>query len=337
MARSVLTDSLTRPVDTVFLGGGTPTLLPAEQLGLILREIRESFGLADDAEVTTEANPETLSPEYLATLRKAGFNRLSLGVQSAVPSVLATLDRVHTPGRALEAVNWARTAGFEEISVDLIYGAPGETLDQWRQTLEAAISAGTTHISAYSLIVEPGTRMARRVAAGELVQQDEDSLAEFYELADGYFVEAGLSWYEVSNWSKPGSECRHNLAYWRGDDWWGVGPGAHSHIGGHRWWNVKHPATYANKLRGAQSPAADWETLRPEDQLVELLMLGMRTRAGVRTADLVALGFDPNSKEIEGLKGEGLLVESREPQPRLQVPSSKRLLADFVVKRLVMD
>lgn len=334
-ARSVISDSLTRPVDTVFFGGGTPTLLPAEQLGFVLREIRESFGLADNAEITTEANPETLSPEYLEILLKAGFNRLSLGMQSAVPSVLATLDRVHTPGRALEAVQWARDAGFEEISVDLIYGAPGETLDQWEQTVEAALSADTSHISAYSLIVEPGTRMARQVANGELTQQDEDALAEFYSLADSRFMSAGLKWYEVSNWSKPGSEARHNLGYWRGDNWWGFGPGAHSHVGGVRWWNVKHPATYANKLRSGESPAADSERLTQENQLIELLMLGMRTREGVRLTDLEQLGFNVDSPEVTALVAEGLVIVSDDSDARVQVPETRRLLADLVVKRMI--
>lgn len=334
-ARRAISDSLTRPVDTVFFGGGTPTLLPAEQLGFVLQEIRESFGFAEDAEITTEANPETLSPEYLEALRKAGFNRLSLGMQSAVPEVLATLDRVHTPGRALEAVQWAREAGFEEISVDLIYGAPSETLNQWGQTVEAALEAETSHISAYSLIVEPGTRMARQVASGELVAQSEDDLAEFYTLADSRFVAAGLDWYEVSNWAKPGSEAKHNLGYWRGDNWWGVGPGAHSHIGGVRWWNVKHPGTYANKLRRGEAPLADLEELTPENQLVELLMLGMRTREGVRVADLTELGFDITSREIQTLESEGLVTISEIPEGRIWVPESRRLLADWVVRRMI--
>ncbi|MFZ1363126.1 MAG: radical SAM family heme chaperone HemW [Candidatus Nanopelagicales bacterium] len=334
-ARRAISDSLTRPVDTVFFGGGTPTLLPAEQLGFVLQEIRESFGFAEDAEITTEANPETLSPEYLEALRKAGFNRLSLGMQSAVPEVLATLDRVHTPGRALEAVQWAREAGFEEISVDLIYGAPGETLGQWQQTVEAALSVNTSHISAYSLIVEPGTRMARQVASGELVAQSEDDLAEFYTLADSRFVAAGLDWYEVSNWAKPGSEAKHNLGYWRGDNWWGVGPGAHSHIGGVRWWNVKHPGTYANRLRRGEAPLADLEELTPENQLVELLMLGIRTREGVRVADLTELGFDITSREIQALESEGLVTISEIPEGRIWVPESHRLLADWVVRRMI--
>lgn len=310
-------------------------MLPAEQLGFILREIRDSFGLVEGAEITTEANPETLSPDYLETLRKAGFNRLSLGMQSAVPEVLTTLDRVHTPGRALQAVQWARDAGFAEISVDLIYGAPGETLAQWEQTVEAALEAETSHISAYSLIVEPGTRMARQVASGELIAQSEDDLAEFYALADSRFMAAGLDWYEVSNWSKPGSEARHNLGYWRGDNWWGIGPGAHSHIGGLRWWNVKHPGTYARRLRSGDSPMADSEELTFENQLVELLMLGMRTREGVSVADLAALGFDATSGEVATLEAEGLLIRTGLPDLRLRIPDSKRLLADWVVKRMI--
>lgn len=334
LTRSVVSAALTEPAATVFFGGGTPTLLPAEQLGRLLREIEDSFGLADTAEITTEANPETLSPAYLEALRAAGFNRLSLGMQSAVPEVLATLDRVHTPGRALAAVQWAKDAGFEEISVDLIFGAPGETQDQWLRTVDAAVAAETTHISAYSLIVEPGTRMARSVTKGELVPQTEDTLADFYELANSRFQAAGLNWYEVSNWAKPGSESRHNLGYWRGDNWWGIGPGAHSHIGGVRWWNVKHPTTYAKKLQAGESPASGFEWLTPEDQLLELLMLGLRTSEGVAAQDLTRLGFDLGSKVLQELVVEGLVVFNQRLDGRIRVTDSSRLLADYVVKRL---
>ncbi|HEX3733425.1 MAG TPA: radical SAM family heme chaperone HemW, partial [Mycobacteriales bacterium] len=230
-------------VDTVFIGGGTPTQLAPDQLGGILRRLDETFGLAPDAEITTEANPESVTARQLAELRTAGFTRISLGMQSAVEHVLSVLDRSHTPGRALEAAKQARTEGFAHVSLDLIYGTPTESDDDWRASLQAAISADVDHISAYALTVEPGTRMARQVARGELAMIDDDVLADRYQLADRILSEAGFSWYEISNWARtPGDRCRHNELYWRGGDWWGFGPGAHSHAGGVRWWNVKHPA-----------------------------------------------------------------------------------------------
>ena len=245
------------PLQTVFFGGGTPTLLPADELGGLLGRLRDAFGLAPDAEVTTEANPDSVTPASLAALREAGFTRLSFGMQSAVPHVLATLERTHTPGRALDAVRWAREAGFASISLDLIFGTPGESRADWQASVDAALAAGPDHVSAYSLIVEDGTRFAARVRRGELAAPDEDDLADKYELADAAFAAAGLEWYEISNWARPGHACRHNLAYWHGDDWWGFGPGAHSHVDGVRSWNVKHPRGYAERLAAGLAPTAD--------------------------------------------------------------------------------
>ncbi len=281
LARRVLGDGAPR-VDTVFFGGGTPTLLPARELAVILGAIDDAFGLARGAEVTTEANPESVDPASLAALREAGFTRVSLGMQSAVPHVLATLDRTHTPGRAAQAAAEARAAGFEHVSLDLIYGTPGESDDDWRASLDAALAAEPDHVSAYALIVEPGTRLAAQVRRGALPAPDDDVLADRYELADAALGAAGLQWYEISNWAAgPEAACRHNLGYWRGGDWWGIGPGAHSHVGGVRWWNVLHPSAYADRLAAGASPAAGRELLDDASRRLERVMLELRLADGL--------------------------------------------------------
>ncbi|HKN98157.1 MAG TPA: radical SAM family heme chaperone HemW, partial [Pseudonocardiaceae bacterium] len=266
------TTVLGRPpaVDTVFVGGGTPSLLGPAGLADVLAAIRGTFGIAAGAEVTTEANPESTSPEFFAGIRAAGYTRVSLGMQSAVPHVLATLDRGHTPGRPVAAAAEARAAGFRHVSLDLIYGTPGETTDDLRRSLDAVLAAGVDHVSAYSLIVEPGTALARRIARGELPAPDDDVLAADYELVDDTLTAAGFGWYEVSNWAvSEQARCRHNMGYWLGADWWGAGPGAHSHVGGVRWWNVKHPARYADLLAAGRSPAAGREVLTDADRAIE--------------------------------------------------------------------
>jgi putative oxygen-independent coproporphyrinogen III oxidase len=326
-AREALGDQ-PRPASTVFVGGGTPTLLPAVELVRLLDAIRNEFGLADHAEITTESNPESVDVEALATLREGGFTRVSFGMQSAQRSVLQMLDRTHTPGRTLAAVRDAREAGFTSINLDLIYGTPGETDDDWRASLDAVIEADVEHVSAYALIVEAGTRLATRVHRGEIPAPDDDVLAGRYELADDLLTQAGLQWYEVSNWSRPGHECRHNLAYWTDADWWGIGPGAHSHIGDVRWWNVKHPATYARALREGQWPAAGREVLSAEDRQVEALMLGVRLSSGLPRVGAADEGT------LEALVHEGLLVGS-EDGDRLVLTRRGRLLADAVVRRLL--
>ena len=248
------------PVDTVFFGGGTPTLLDASALVGLLEAIDSSFGLASDAEVTTEANPESVSRAYFETLRAGGFTRVSLGMQSAAAHVLATLDRVHTPGRAVEAAGEARAAGFEHVSLDLIYGTPGERDDDWLASLDAAVSAAPDHLALYGLVVEPGTAMAARVRRGSLPEPDDEAQARRYLIAEQRLAAAGLSWYEVCSWAaSQDAVCRHNIGYWRSSDWWGIGPGAHSHVGGVRWWNVLRPAAYATRLRDGASPAAGRE------------------------------------------------------------------------------
>jgi putative oxygen-independent coproporphyrinogen III oxidase len=327
-ARQVL-DGVGRPVETVFFGGGTPTLLPAGDLVRLLRSVEKEFGLAPDAEVTTEANPDSVTPESLAELRAGGVNRISFGMQSAVPGVLRVLDRTHDPEGVPRAVEWARAAGFDQVSLDLIYGTPGESLDDWRSSLEAALACGPDHVSAYALIVEDGTALARRVAKGTVPAPDDDDLADKYLLADELLTAAGFSWYELSNWARDdAARCRHNLLYWRGGDWWGVGPGAHSHVGGVRFWNVRHPAAYAERLAQRVSPALGREVLDAETRRVERILLETRLVEGL-PADVL----DDESRARLGALREAGLVEQRDGRVVLTVRG--RLLADAVVRDLV--
>jgi oxygen-independent coproporphyrinogen-3 oxidase len=321
------------PASSIFFGGGTPTLLPAEHLGLIIREIREQFGLAQDVEITTEANPETVTPAYFARLRNAGFTRVSIGMQSAVPHVLEVLDRKHRPGRPEEAVAEARAAGFEHVNLDLIYGAPYETDADWRASLDAAVSAGPDHISAYALVVEEGTALARQVAQGVVPAPDDDVLADRYVIADEALMAAGYSWYEVSNWARDdAARCRHNELYWTDSSWWGAGPGAHSHIGGVRWWNVKHPARYAAILESGRSPGAGRETLDERARFTERVMLGVRMRAGLVVDDL-----PPASQQmVPQLASWGLVDRVAAGMGRVVLTQRGRLLADAVVRELLV-
>ena len=331
-AGRILTDSglPAREASTVFFGGGTPTLLPAEHLARMLASVRSVWGIAADAEVTTEANPDSVDEAYLAHLAGAGFTRVSFGMQSAVPRVLATLERTHDPERVPLVVRWARDAGLD-VSLDLIYGTPGETLADWRASLEHAIAQAPDHLSAYSLIVEEGTKLARQIRRGELVQPDEDLQADFYELADELLAAAGYSWYEVSNWATDDAHrSRHNLAYWRSQDWWGVGPGAHSHIGGVRWWNVKHPAAYADRVLSGLSPAAGRETLDDATREVERVLLRSRIREGIAVASLSPQG----RREVAGLIADGLIDGAAAIGGSIELTLRGRLLADAVVRRL---
>ncbi len=271
-----------RQVSTVFIGGGTPTLLGADGLTRLLDGVAERFDLAPDAEVTTEANPESVDPDTLRALKVAGFTRISIGMQSNAPHVLKALDRVHTPGRAVAAAHEARAAGFEHVSLDLIYGTPGETDEDWQATLEAALSTGPDHVSAYALTVEPGTALAARVRRRTTQAPDDEAQARRFHAADTRLSRAGLHWYEVSSWaSHDAARCRHNIGYWRSDDWWGIGPGAHSHVAGTRWSNVLRPADYAKRLAEGRSPAAEREVLTAEQRQLEAIMLGIRTRDGL--------------------------------------------------------
>ena len=332
LAKRVMTDATlpARPASTVFFGGGTPTLLPASDLAAMLAAVIDTFTLAPGAEVTTEANPDSVDLDYLLALKAAGFTRVSFGMQSAVPSVLATLERTHDPERIPFVVRWAREAGLD-VSLDLIYGTPGETLADWRTSLEHAIAQGPDHISAYALIVEDGTKLARQIRSGEVIEPDDDLEADMYELADALLREAGYEWYEVSNWARgTAHESRHNLAYWLGHDWWGVGPGAHSHIGGVRWWNVKHPAAYADRIAAGDSPAAGREILDEATRSVEAVLLRSRIREGLPVGELAASG----RTAIAGLIADELVDPAAAFAGRVVLTVKGRLLADAVVRRL---
>jgi oxygen-independent coproporphyrinogen-3 oxidase len=318
-------------VSTVFVGGGTPTLLPAEDLVAVLAAVRELFPVADDVEVTTEANPESVTPASLARLREGGFTRLSLGMQSAAEHVLAVLDRRHTPGRAAEAAHEARAAGFEHVNLDLIYGTPGESDADWATSLDVVLAAPVDHVSAYALIVEEGTRLARRISRGELPMTDDDVLADRYEQADAALRRAGLEWYEVSNWATGrAARCRHNELYWANANWWGIGPGAHSHVGGLRWWNVKHPAAHAARVAAGESPAAGSELLDDADRALETVMLGLRLRDGLPLRHLSAAGRLRAADAV----ARGLLDAAAHAAGRAVLTDRGRLLADALVREL---
>lgn len=318
----------TPTVQSVFFGGGTPTALPAPRLAGLLKAIADRFELAADAEITTEANPESVDADYLHTLVEAGFTRLSLGMQSASEPVLAVLERRHTPGRVAEVVATARDAGFESISLDLIYGTPTETEADWQASLDQALALRPEHLSAYSLIVEDGTRLAARVARAELPNIDDDVHADRYQVADAMLAAHGYRNYEVSNWAQPGQECRHNLAYWRGDDWWGIGAGAHSHIGGVRWWNRRHPRDYTAGLETGHSPAEAREILTPSERHTERLMLELRLAEGLPLTELSTAERQRTDRFIAA----GLL-ELVGGRMRLTPPG--RLLADAVIRELL--
>jgi oxygen-independent coproporphyrinogen-3 oxidase len=317
-------------VDTVFIGGGTPSLLGGQRLTTVLDAVRSAFGLAPDAEVTTEANPESTSPEFFAAIRAAGYTRVSLGMQSVAMSVLATLDRVHMPGRASAAAGEALAAGFEHVSLDLIYGTPGESDDDVARSVDTAVEAGADHVSAYALTVEDGTALARRVRRGELPAPDDDVLAHRYELVDARLSAAGLHWYEVSSWSRPGGQCRHNLGYWDGGQWWGAGPGAHGYLGDVRWWNIKHPNAYAQLLGDRVLPVAGFEQLSATDTHIENVMLALRLERGLAPAQLSA----DEQRRAKTVIADGLLVAGNE-DGRLRLTDRGRLLADGVVRTLL--
>ncbi len=318
-----------RPADTVFLGGGTPTLLGPAALATVLEGVRAAFGIAPGAEVTVEANPESVDAADLAALRAAGFTRLSLGMQSGAAHVLATLDRRHTPGRAAAAAREAREAGFEHVSLDLIYGAPGEEDDDWARTVDAALAAGPDHVAAYALTLEPGTRMRADVRAGRLPALDEDALHRRYAHADAAFTAAGLGWYEVSNWAAgPASRSRHNAGYWTGADWWAAGPGAHGHVAGTRFWTHRHPAEHARAVAAGELPFAGREHLDAEQRRLERIMLETRRIEGLDPAVLDAAG----RASAQRMLADGLLQRAGE---RLVLTDAGRQVPDVVIRALV--
>ena len=348
-----------REAETVFFGGGTPTMLDTAELAEILTGLRDRIGIAPGAEVTLEANPDTVTREGLVQLADAGFTRVSFGMQSAVPAILKTLDRTHTPERVPLVVQWAKEAGLS-TSVDLIYGTPGESRADWEASLRAALSYETDHISAYALVVEEGTKMGAQVARGELPTPDPDDEAAKYELADALLGEAGYSWYEISNFARAtdadlasgrpstfyAHASAHNLAYWRDWDWWGLGPGAHSHVGRMRWWNVKNPAAYAARLRDGRSPAYAGEILDEDTRELERVMLGVRTSEGIELVGLpgtrqtdeagAALGAGAVSGgRVAALIADGLIDAAAALRGRVILTLRGRLLADYVTRELM--
>lgn len=370
------------PVSTVFFGGGTPTILAARDLVAMLDAIRKTWGIASNAEITTEANPDTVNEYYINELAAGGFTRVSFGMQSAVPHVLKTLDRTHTPANVAAGVNAANKAGLRS-SVDLIYGAPGESLDDWRTSVTTAIDLGVNHISAYALTVEPTTKMGRQIAAGTLPKPNDDDEAAKYEIADDLFAAAGFEWYEVSNWARPGYESQHNLGYWRNVDWAGVGPGAHSHYNnvteidrpqsalltvpasggtteaiapagggcpaeaglgvvpvshGLRSWDIAHPRLWGTAINEHRIPWADSEAITAEENLEELIMLGLRLREGLDLGRInQAIAANENTSwqtiavdSLRPMVDEGLIAMSG----NRVIPTRRgRLLNDSVIER----
>ena len=314
-------------INTVFFGGGTPTLLAPSDIGTVLSALKSEFGLAADAEVTIEANPDSVQEETLHALRTAGVTRVSFGHQSSAPQVLKFLERTHTPGRTWEAVSWAKNAGFEHISVDLIYGAPAETDDDLQRTLDDVCESDVDHVSAYSLIVESGTRLAASIARGQAQAPQDDVAADRYAVIDRRLRSGGFDWYEVSNWAKDGGQCRHNLGYWRGDDWLGIGPGAHAHVQGRRQWNLRHPAAWAAAVDAGTSAVDGHEDIDEHTRAREDVMLRLRLHEGLPHVLLSSAAI----AEAHKLSAEGLIEMNGDAWV---LTDAGRLLADGVIARL---
>ena len=319
-------------VPSIFFGGGTPSLMQPDDIGRVISTIKSEFTLLPDAEITMECNPDTVTKESLAAFRAVGVNRVSFGMQSAVKHVLATLDRTHNPENLLQATTWAKEVGFSEISVDLIYGTPGESLSDWQTSIDAALTLPITHISAYALIIEEGTKLAAQIKRGEVAQVDDDLAAEKYLVADKAFTAAGFEWYELSNWAKSGSLSKHNLAYWSGDNWWGAGPGAHSHLNGKRFWNVKHPNLYKERVLANQSPVADSEVLEELQIESERLMLSLRLPSGLDKQSLNELQLAELSSYVES----GHLDQANWNQGRATLTLDGRLIADRILRQILL-
>ena len=319
-------------VPTIFFGGGTPSLMPASELARVISAIRENFNLANNAEITIEVNPDSVNEQFLQHMRAAGATRISMGMQSAVPHVLATLDRTHKPENVVRAVELARQSGYEHVSVDLIYGTPGESFADWKASVDAALALPIDHISAYALIVERGTKLAAQIARGELMMPSDDETADKYLYADESFEKSGFSWYELSNWSKPGGECRHNIAYWDGSSWWGIGPGAHSYFGSERWWNTKHPKSYQERIRSKESPIQEKETLSVENKADEFILLQIRRREGISHSQLTKTQL----AVAESFVTTGDLDRDSWAQKKLVLSKNGRLIADRIVRELVL-
>ncbi len=319
-------------VPTIFFGGGTPSLMEPSDIARVIKAIDNQFGLTQDCEITLETNPDTVDKEKLAAFKAAGVNRISFGMQSAVAHVLKTLDRTHNPDNLPQVTKWAAEVGFKDISVDLIYGTPGESLSDWQVSIDAALDLPINHISAYALIVEEGTKLANAIKRGEIANVDDDLTAEKYLMADAAFSKAGFTWYELSNWSKDSGESKHNIAYWLNNNWWGAGPGAHSHINGKRWWNVKHPNLYREKLQENVSPILDSEVLDTMQIESERLMLSIRLPEGVSKD---SLSID-QIKSLNQYLETGALNAAKWDAGSVSLTLSGRLIADRIVREILL-
>ena len=319
-------------VPTIFFGGGTPSLMEASDIARVITKIKNSFKLSDDCEITLETNPDTVDKQKLSAFKDAGINRISIGMQSAVGHVLKTLDRTHNPQNLPQVTQWASEVGFKDISVDLIYGTPGESLADWQTSIDAALALPINHISAYALIVEEGTKLANAIKRGEIGNVDDDLTAEKYLMADQAFTKAGFTWYELSNWSRANGESKHNSAYWLNQNWWGVGPGAHSHIDGKRWWNVKHPNLYKTKITNNESPALDQEILEPIQIESERLMLSIRLPSGVSKESLSS----EQLKILQPYVESGALDLKNWSAGSVSLSLNGRLIADRIVREILL-
>lgn len=321
-----------KTIPTIFFGGGTPSLLPANEIARVIKALRTKFDFATDIEITLEANPDTVTREFLEGVVATGVNRISMGMQSASPHVLKTLDRTHDPANVISAAQLAKEAGISHLSVDLIYGVPGESISDWQDSIEQAFALPIDHISAYALIVETGTKLAAQLKRGELQMPLDDETAEKYLIFDKAAEAAGFTWYELSNWAKPGGECRHNIAYWNGSSWWGIGPGAHSYWSGRRWWNIKHPVAYQQSLGQNKSPEASSEVLTPENLRDEFIMLQIRMRAGILLSALGASELRAASR----FRDSGHISSLDWESGRMVLTSSGRLIADRIVREMLL-
>lgn len=322
LARKVLKEELT--IDTIFFGGGTPSLLDSNTVDNFIQSVKSNFKLKPGLEITIEANPDSITEEKSQRWLNSGINRVSIGMQSSTKEVLKKLDRTHNPDNVSHSVDILKKSGFDNFSLDLIYGTPGESLNDWENSLKDAIALNPPHISAYSLVIEPGTKMGAQLNRGEISQVNDDEAADKYQLADEMLNKNNYSWYEISNWAKKDKECKHNLNYWLGNNWWGIGPGAHSHVNGVRWWNHKLPKVWRELLEKQNSPALAREVLSEDQIRSEQIMLLSRLRTGLGNQEV-------DENRIENLIANQLATSDAN---KIVLTLKGRLLADEVFRQL---
>ena len=320
-----------RRVETIFFGGGTPSLMEPRDIAAMIDAISKEFDLASDCEITMEANPDTVDERNLRGFIDAGVNRFSFGVQSANKRVLQTLDRTHNGDNVVSALETAWRLGINDLSIDLIYGTPNESIADLAETLDFALTLPINHISAYALIVEEGTRLARDIATGQIPSPDDDEMAKKYVMIDQRLAARGFDWYELSNWAKPDGESLHNQVYWRGGEWWGIGPGAHSSFANRRWSNIKSPIRYMEAMNHDEEIEASSEILTEENRSDERIMLMIRLRDGLRQSDLSS----DQSLIVERYISAGAIDVASWREGRLMLTVEGRLIADRIVRDLV--